>query len=1044
MAMKLTAVTAGGVALAGCMMLSTVGAAPKLNALEAKVAADFRGKSGADVWHYAVPAMSEIQRLADVYPSDGVPDGTVKIVAAKDEYEPGSFLVWARNDLGKVQFELSEFKNETGVVFPKEKLDLKFIKVWYQNKNAWFSYFGDTGFKLCPELLLNDEDLIRVDTKKEANYAKLVDKDGKKIGERWINPPRQMDRGSRGAETFQCMREDFHDAATLQPVYLPRHEFRSFILTAHASKDVKPGLYKGEVVLKRVDGRRSSFNVKPLPAIPVAIRVLDFELPEPKCYFQPEKDFFVAAYTYISRGLVKQRNGDNDDIVRKQLLAIFRNQIAHNQKIHWVRGNFDAESVEMYDIIREAGMRTDFFLGGVYPPYGNTTEQHLEFARIVADEYDRRYGHHNVYIGYGDEPGAAWLAENRLLFEIYQNVGLKFIIAGWTVFPNAAYLYDWHNMANDATDGTVPALWAKMDNASHVGWYASPHVGTENPAMTRRQNGLGAYLSGYTALCNYAHHLGDYNDDSESYKPMVLAYGSYDGVIDTLAWEGFREGVDDIRYATLLTDLARKAQKSGDLKLRYLGGKAMQYLALLDPKSFDQDSARGEMIKFILALKDKVAPYSVKTDVPAPSPAAAEAAKKRSDAALAQAVEKVRTEAEAKFTQNPAAVHAAVAKVYDRYGRVEEAAAYRKANGLDGSDIWGRLAKDPTLAKNKELLDKEIFQNMNPAATNVWRYQIHNKYYANLPKIFSAERPEAFIAGYEYLLGVGKKYSAVVPAMTAKSAVGAYLKLKNPKAASAAAREGLRAAQEGLKDEKGSPADRYFFGLVLALENVRGDDRRYFAAVKKYDQTVTDIAGKDRVEGLCAYGSMMMELTGEEAMIRGLDAFRKSLYKPEPKKRYVVRYSETPITGLADWDKVTAEKQVYDRRYGGNMDFLETDVTTGTRAVGNSGEELARPTMEVVADVQGVHVLVRFPDPKAREIELGLVGNCSFEGYIAPGKNTPYICFIYTPADGKVSLFNTTYPTIGERRLEQSDLGDKAIFKTGYADGEVRHYIFFS
>ena len=126
------------------------------------------------------------------------------------------------------------------------------MKVWYQNRNGWFSYFGDTGFKLCPELLVNDEDLIRVDTKTEANYARLVGKDGRK-SEKWLNPPRQMDsrqlrEGWRKEDTFDSMRENFRDAATLQPVALPKESFRQFFLTAHAAKDAKPGLYRGEVI----------------------------------------------------------------------------------------------------------------------------------------------------------------------------------------------------------------------------------------------------------------------------------------------------------------------------------------------------------------------------------------------------------------------------------------------------------------------------------------------------------------------------------------------------------------------------------------------------------------------------------------------------------------------------------------------------------------------------------------------------------------------------------------------------------------------------
>ena len=107
--------------------------------------------------HYAVPPMSDVQRLEDVYPIDGEASEPVRICAAKDEFEPGSFLVYPLADLGKVTFTLTPFKTDDGKVFPADKLDLKVVKVWYQNKNGWYSYFGDTDFKLCPELLLHDE-----------------------------------------------------------------------------------------------------------------------------------------------------------------------------------------------------------------------------------------------------------------------------------------------------------------------------------------------------------------------------------------------------------------------------------------------------------------------------------------------------------------------------------------------------------------------------------------------------------------------------------------------------------------------------------------------------------------------------------------------------------------------------------------------------------------------------------------------------------------------------------------------------------------------
>ena len=249
--------------------------------LAARVAADFKGRADAVVVHYDVPPVGGVQRLPDAYPEDGTAGGTIRIVMAKDEYEPGSFLLYANKDLGKAQLEIGEFKDETGDVFPKEDLDLKVVKVWYQNENAWYSYFGDTGAKLVPEMLLNDEDLIRVDTAKKANYARITEKDGK-VHEQWINPPRQLDRSfwdcHRGGNAFSPMKPSFADADTLQPVTLRKGEFKQFFLTAHARKETKPGVYRGEIKIK---SKSKGEGEQRIGVIPVSIRVMDFVLPKP-------------------------------------------------------------------------------------------------------------------------------------------------------------------------------------------------------------------------------------------------------------------------------------------------------------------------------------------------------------------------------------------------------------------------------------------------------------------------------------------------------------------------------------------------------------------------------------------------------------------------------------------------------------------------------------------------------------------------------------------------------------------------------------------
>ena len=559
--------------------------------VEARVAADFRGIPHPDAFvHYAVPAMSALQRLPDVYPDDGIAGGVVRIVAAKDEYEPGAFLIRATRDLGKTPLALTPFKTADGKLFPAADLDLKFVKVWYQNGNAWYSYFGDTGVKLVPELLVNDEDLIRVDTAKRANYARLAFADGK-TGEQWINPPRGMDRVfwdfHRSISTFQPMRPEFRDAATLQPVSLPKGAFKNFFLTVRVRPATPAGLYQGAV---RVGSHGE---------IPVAVRVLDFALPQPKCYFDDTLDFYVSSYTYNCFAMIMAQNGGDVELAKRQFKATMENLVAHNQDINWLRWGLQAETFACWRLMKEAGLRTDVAVGGV------GAADTAAGARRNAEAVDRLLGHHNVYIGYGDEPSPRWVAAKRHIFKTNQEAGFKFILAGKDqVFRKAGYIYDWHNVAKAPEDGSTTALWNQFGSSPHVAWYAAMHVGVENPEYNRRQNGLAAYLAGYSALCNYAHHYGPYNDDSTGYRPMVFAYGIYDGVLDTLQWEGFREGVDDIRYATAMVTLARKAAKSSSIDARYAGNKALQYLASFKRDADDLNTARGEMVRHILALTD--------------------------------------------------------------------------------------------------------------------------------------------------------------------------------------------------------------------------------------------------------------------------------------------------------------------------------------------------------------------------------------------------------------------------------------------------------
>ena len=71
------------------------------------------------------------------------------------------------------------------------------------------------------------------------------------------------------------------------------------------------------------------------------------------------------------------------------------------------------------------------------------------------------------------------------------------------------------------------------------------------PEWQRRHEGLGLWRMGFDGVKNWAYcHIAGDGASQAMYFAMVFRLD--DGVLDTLHWEGFREGVDDVRYLTTL------------------------------------------------------------------------------------------------------------------------------------------------------------------------------------------------------------------------------------------------------------------------------------------------------------------------------------------------------------------------------------------------------------------------------------------------------------------------------------------------------------
>lgn len=560
--------------------------------------------------YYVVPPMSNIKRTQFQYPEDGVLGGPIRIIAAKGEFEPASVVFFPFADAKKVEVKVSDLKGKNGTI-PSSAIDLKIIKVWYQTGTAWYSYFSDSkGRELVPELLLNDETLIKVDTKTEDNFLRVGAADSKDSKYIWISNPHEIQI------PFNDTLEPVGDAPKFQPFSFQAGELKQLWLTFEAPKGAE-GLYTGSLAIT-VDG-------KPQGNIPLEVRVLPFELPDPMTNYDLNKIFYASIYNNIDLKEYLKKNGGDMALALKRIQNEYANLKKHNllyPQIPNVKGPQDRETfLAQFDLYKKAGLHTDALFGGVsaLPPYHWMTspqvrgvpleEQPPPLDLYKAMDYGSKVvseavGHKNIYAFGWDEPGMKMLVAERLPWKYLHEKGLKtFSTAHHSHLQYAGYNEDFANYG-----GSYPKedaeIWHGM--GARITSYATPHTGPENPDFARRTHGFDLYKANFDGPNNYILDGSPWNDfaDAEiNFRAFNMIYPGKEAPIDTIQWEGFREGIDDVRYATLLKQLANKAIATGKTDNIYAGRQALLWLGLQDSKTCDLNTLRLEMINKILELK---------------------------------------------------------------------------------------------------------------------------------------------------------------------------------------------------------------------------------------------------------------------------------------------------------------------------------------------------------------------------------------------------------------------------------------------------------
>lgn len=463
-------------------------------------------KDETQIW--LTPAISNDKILPNTEPP-GTCEMETTVRACCGQYVPISFCVRSEKPLVGL---IVEPWCRTADLDP----DVKYVTCWWQAGDESHRKNKTT---FSPELLLKDPAIVTVDM----------------------------------AAQRSTIRQPVQDAKELQPIYLKAYTTQQYWVTVRVPENGR-GRHN-LVLLINSCGRL-------LGTITVHIDVLPFEL-EP-----PELDYALYYRGQLDGSTEPQINADvkTPELYRAEMRNIAQHGVEYPTMYQGMYGKTvpetDARILEEIAIRKSEGIEVDplYFCGGgenrAYKAPIETLEgvmvRVLERRILLLDQ-----GIKELFFYGSDEARGNKLLEQREAWQAIQEVGGKVFVAcrdeaidfvgdildvAVATPPSKATIEKWH--ANDKK------IWL----------YGDPQTAPEHPEMFRRNYGLQLLADGWDGCCPYAYqsHKSDIWDDFDGtteYRDLVLAYPTIDGVIDTIQWEGFREGITDVRYASTLKKL---------------------------------------------------------------------------------------------------------------------------------------------------------------------------------------------------------------------------------------------------------------------------------------------------------------------------------------------------------------------------------------------------------------------------------------------------------------------------------------------------------
>lgn len=498
----------------------------KIFAFEPKQMAD-------EIKSYVIPAATNTKILPASTISPSYLSDQMLITASPGEYKPASFVIWTRQDITSLLPQPTDLEGVISSI-PYSNIDIRAVKPWYQA--GYDIDVGHAGRYLTPELLLKDDSLVKVEGENWDlwNVSNPNAKNYLKVNGDYIDISENHAAVS-GFSITPVTSLPISDAAILQPLDIPAGYNQQFWVKIYIPQNTPSGTYNGEIKLK--------IGYRVIGELQLRLQVLPIKLADP-----------YLTYSIFYRGQLKDKGTiSSEDKNPIQFKAEMDDLSSHGVTDPTI---YTADNLSVLGSVlairNGAGMSNQavFFLDNP-AKYGDETFK----------KYIQSYGTTDVYL-YGIDEGSS--SDNIPIINDYHSRGFKaFVALNQSNADALAGILDLAVVSRNPNS----SLAAKYHSYGHkIFSYANPQIVPEYPGTFRLNYGLLLWQKDYDGAMDYAyqHSFGEiWNDFDGNIRDLAFTYPTMNGVVDTIQWEGFQQGVDDVRYLTTLLGTIRIAKAAG-------------------------------------------------------------------------------------------------------------------------------------------------------------------------------------------------------------------------------------------------------------------------------------------------------------------------------------------------------------------------------------------------------------------------------------------------------------------------------------------------